>query len=362
MLQKQQLTTKLRLRITPKKNILYEEVCQLNWQTFYFSSMLKLKLKSLWHPEMFQGWGKTKNYFEGWYIKCVSADEQHAIAFIPGISLPATGESHAFVQIMFGSENRSAYHRFQFSDFQPSTENFNLQLERNTFSNTGITLSLPEVEGSLSFENPVQWPKMLGAPGIMGWFGYLPFMQCFHGIISMNHNISGQLMINDKLVDFTGGKGYIEKDWGRSFPRAYVWMQSNHFPNSDASLIASVAHIPFLGSHFIGFICGFWYRGKIHRFATYTGAKKTFRIEDDHVSLKFTNPNNALHIKAFHAPGTSLVSPMSGAMTGKINESMQAKIEVEYYENNQLVFHEIGSSAGLEVCLPEGDMEGKVLW
>ncbi|MCK7537696.1 MAG: tocopherol cyclase family protein [Marinilabiliales bacterium] len=32
-----------------------------------------------------------------------------------------------------------------------------------------------------------------------------------------------------KMADFSGGRGYIEKDWGHSFPSAYVWMQSNHF-------------------------------------------------------------------------------------------------------------------------------------
>ncbi|MEZ4893124.1 MAG: tocopherol cyclase family protein [Saprospiraceae bacterium] len=37
------------------------------------------------------------------------------------------------------------------------------------------------------------------------------------------------LTINGEELDFTGGKGYMEKDWGRSFPSAYFWMQTNHF-------------------------------------------------------------------------------------------------------------------------------------
>ncbi|WP_243392439.1 MULTISPECIES: tocopherol cyclase family protein [unclassified Mesotoga] len=31
------------------------------------------------------------------------------------------------------------------------------------------------------------------------------------------------------MIDLTGGKGYIEKDWGRSLPDAWIWMQSNNF-------------------------------------------------------------------------------------------------------------------------------------
>ena len=37
--------------------------------------MLFTKLYSFFNPEQFQGWGKTKKYFEGWYFKVVNADE-----------------------------------------------------------------------------------------------------------------------------------------------------------------------------------------------------------------------------------------------------------------------------------------------
>ncbi|QII81181.1 hypothetical protein G7057_00970 [Jeotgalibaca arthritidis] len=41
------------------------------------------------------------------------------------------------------------------------------------------------------------------------------------------------------------GKGYIEKDWGRSFPKNYIWIQSNHFNDNQRSLFFSYAHIPY---------------------------------------------------------------------------------------------------------------------
>ncbi len=48
-----------------------------------------------WEPNMYRGWGKTKSYFEGWYIKIIDAIEQHA--FIPGISISPDGSTHAFI-------------------------------------------------------------------------------------------------------------------------------------------------------------------------------------------------------------------------------------------------------------------------
>ncbi|MBK8557640.1 MAG: hypothetical protein IPL65_18660 [Lewinellaceae bacterium] len=123
---------------------------------------------------------------------------------------------------MVGSENRSTYHRFDAADFQPSSQHFALELGGSSFSASGIRLDLPEVKGSLRFKGNIVWPKMLGAPGIMGWYSFVPFMECFHGIVSLNHSIEGKLVLDGEDIDFTGGKGYMEKDWGRSFPRAYV--------------------------------------------------------------------------------------------------------------------------------------------
>jgi hypothetical protein len=34
--------------------------------------------------------------------------------------------------------------------------------------------------------------------------------------------IDGKLTIADQDHDFSGGRGYIEKDWGQSFPSAWV--------------------------------------------------------------------------------------------------------------------------------------------
>ena len=78
----------------------------------------------------------------------------------------------------------------------------------------------------------------------MGPFSFVPFMECYHGIISMDHSIIGELSIKGKKVDFTSGRGYIEKDWGHSFPIGYVWMQSNHFSESKIPLNALLQKSP----------------------------------------------------------------------------------------------------------------------
>lgn len=318
--------------------------------------------RATWNPDMYHGWGNSRSYFEGWYIKIVDNTEGYAFAFIPGISMSPDGTSHAFIQVLDGKQCTSNYYRFDAADFKPSDTEFNLQLADNQFSTQKLTLNLPNIQGTLTFQNTTPWTKMLGAPGIMGWFSFVPFMECYHGVVSLNHTISGSLTINGKTVSFDNGCGYIEKDWGVSFPRGWIWLQTNHFfektdkpeknktPQYPVSLIASVAHIPFLGTHFIGYIVGFWYNNKLHRFATYTGAKMKAQFVDNQVFMSFKDQRYQLDITAIKAGTGNLISPIQGEMTGKVSESLQANVDVKFYENGQLLFEGTGRNAGLEVA------------
>ena len=63
----------------------------------------------------------------------------------------------------------------------------------------------------------------------MGPYTFAPFMECYHGVLSFDHTIAGSLAVDGQELDFTGGHGYIEKDWGQAFPKAWIWTQSNHF-------------------------------------------------------------------------------------------------------------------------------------
>lgn len=265
------------------------------------------------------------------------------------------GEKHAFIQVMDGKNCRAEYHRFEARDFRPSAHRFELEVGANYFSSEKMILDLPGIRGEIQFKNSTPWPKMWGAPGIMGWYSFVPFMECNHGIVSLHHGLDGQLNFTGqpdiRVAPFTGGKGYIEKDWGRSFPRAYVWMQSNHFKHAERiSVMASVAHIPWLGSHFIGFISGMWLEDRLFKFATYTGARKFLSITNEQVELIFKGPSTELRILARQAAGAALISPLSGEMKGKIQESLLATLQVELLENGQRIFEDTGRNAGLEVA------------
>jgi len=317
-------------------------------------SFLK-RLRATWFPDEYHGWGRRQRYFEGWYFKVVSRDERHALAFIPGISMNAQGERHSFVQVMDGKACRAIYHRFTADDFRPRERQFGLEVGDNYFSGQNIRLALPGISGEIAFQQTTPWPKMLGAPGIMGWYAWVPFMECYHGVVSLDHAIYGTLTVNGEEIDFTGGRGYIEKDWGRAFPEAWIWFQSNHFAAPGTSVTGSIAIIPWVRTAFPGFIIGLWHGGHLYRFATYTGAK-TERLVVTDQTVDWVVGDRRRRLEMFVTQGAGrgfgLLKGPDGAEMGKrINETLSATVRVRLTERreNRVLFEGTGRNAGLEV-------------
>ncbi len=311
------------------------------------------KWKAFFNPEQYQGWGKSKNYFEGWYFKMLNAACDQALAIIPGISMDPEGKQEAFIQVLNGKLHRSEFYRFNGAAFKAKPGIFDIQIEENHFSETEIILNLPEIKGRLQFENLVGWPKPWYSPGIMGPYAFVPFMECYHGIVSMDHTVCGQLIYHSKALDFQHGRGYIEKDWGHSFPSSYVWMQSNHFSKPGISFKASVANIPWIRNSFVGFIAGLWYENQLIRFTTYNNTRlRKCNITLDHVEIILENKTFLLELVAYRSQATKLASPIQGIMDGRIEESMSSKINVQLYSKKEkrIVFNDIGYHAAMEVA------------
>ncbi len=303
------------------------------------------------HPTRYQGWGQRHRYFEGWYFKLVDTEMGLAYAIIPGVSMSENGERHAFIQVLNGVAATSSYHRFAFEEFRADKDRFAVSIGNNHFNAEGLELDLPDLKMKVANKVAVLWPSRRAAPGVMGWYGYVPGMQCYHGLVSLHHQLEGWISDHQGERKFSPKAiGYIEKDWGKSFPNAWVWMQSNHLehpvPNS---LMVSVADILWVGTSFVGFLSTFLFDGELHTLATWTGAKAKLNFADNQVTVELSDKKRLLRVTGTPGAGGDLASPIEGAMTGKINESLQAKLVVSFRYRGELLYDGKASWAGLEV-------------
>lgn len=334
-----------------------------------FKNSMLFKIRKIWSPEIFQGHGKTHPYFEGWYYKLVDDSGKNVYAVIPGMVL-SKSDSHCFIQILNGKTGGTGYHRFPLDQFWASRKKLELRIGPNSFRHDYLELNIQSqgerIEGQIRMVGPVPWPVSFLSPGIMGWYAFVPFMECYHGVISLDHRLKGFLKTDGRTIDFDNGRGYTEKDWGQSFPSAYIWMQCNHFDRPDISLTASIANIPWLRGSFRGFIIGFLYEGTLYRFATYTKATvREVLVSDTHVRFIVSDKRHSLKIEAernndagtLHAP-LSALEPGEMVMQPRVEQSLKGKVTVEFRGNEKdkekLVYRGCGNHAGIEV---NGDID-----
>lgn len=307
----------------------------------------------IYHPEVFQGNMKKRHYFEGWYYKHVTQDLRQVWSFIPGISLNDK-DPHAFIQVINGITGKTEYISYPKEKFTWDKNKLYLKIGDSVFTENQININIDKgelkVSGELTYKNIVKYPKSILSPGIMGWYSYIPTMECKHGIVSVNHEINGSLSINSSKIDFNGGKGYIEKDWGTSFPEAWLWIQANNFRERNSSFSFSVAKIPWRGRFFIGFIAFLFYQNKFFLFSTYNNSIiNDLYYSKESIELKMKNRNIVLKVNTRKSTFGELRAPVEGQMSRRIKESIDSDVSLSLFDGNKLLYSDSSKRAGLEV-------------
>lgn len=322
-------------------------------------------IRNIWRPENFHYHHRLhepSNHFEGWYFKVVDAEERQPYAFIVGVFL---GEDrHAFVQVLDGRTGTSWYHRFNVRKFSASRSSFDVRIGNNRFHAGGIELDLDRsdlkaehvIKGRISFGDWTPWPSSFFSPGAMGVYAFVPFIECNHGLLSLDHEISGSLEMQGQRVSYEGGRGYLEKDWGSSFPKGYTWTQSNHFSEPGIAVTAAVATSPWLKLSFRGFIVGFLFEGTVHCFRSYVNAViESLQVSETHMHLRVRNRSHRLEIKVKKSAGAVLMAPYEGKMKERVAETMSSTIDLCFSTlSGARLYVGTGRSACLEI---QGDLQ-----
>jgi len=312
------------------------------------------RLHLMKNPDLFQGeryLSMDRDYFEGWYFK--NSNKENGIAFIPGVNINKE-EKKAFIQVI---TNRVSYFiDYDIYDFRFNDNPFTIQVGNNIFSKEGIHIEIkessknPSIYGNIFYSNGKQIKTNVLKPNIMGPFSYIPFMECNHAILDMQNSTQGFIDINRNKIDFNNGIGYIEKDWGCSFPKNYIWIQGNHFQNKNASFMLSIANIPFKLFDFRGLICVLIVDNYEYRFTTYNNTKIVeYDITEKFLNITLKNWQYSLNIKSTYDEGRKLFAPVKGRMTKDIFESISSSITVMLKKENKVIFSDISTHCGLEI-------------
>ncbi|MEL7602480.1 MAG: tocopherol cyclase family protein [Bacillota bacterium] len=279
-------------------------------------------------------------YFEGWYFK--HQTEGRTVAFIPARHIDEQGRRSASVQII--TDGCSACTEFPYESFQVNRRNgLFITVGPNHFSLLGADVELDA--GGLTVRGELRY-RAIKPPryDIMGPFRFFP-MQCRHSVLSIRHSVSGALVLNGETVSFENATGYIEGDSGRSFPARYIWTQCVTDGDKPASIMLSVADIPFAGLRFTGVIGFVYMEGKERRIATYLGA---IPVETKRGAVAVRQGKWLLRAELLAENPTPLRAPVHGGMTRMIHESAACRARYTLFENGRTLFDFVSDRAGFE--------------
>lgn len=266
------------------------------------------------------------DYFRGWYFKCQNSLK--TLAVIPAVHKTG-GRRSASVQLI--TDGGAWNFDFPYEDYHEHKRKLEIRVGGNTFDETGIRLKLKSggctVVGEVRFKelSPIRYD-------IMGPFRYVPFMECRHSVVSMQHTVDGEIGVNGEIYRFDNGVGYIEGDRGRSFPKEYIWTQCTF---GGGSLMLSVADIPMFGLHFTGIIGVIFWRGEEYRIATYLGARAV-RIADGEITVR--QGAKTFSARLIDKNSHPLNAPVGRSMSRTIHESAACRAHYRFEIGDETVF------------------------
>lgn len=315
-------------------------------------------LKQIINPDLYHGFNKRGNFFEGWYFKLVDSDNS-VFSFIPGIFISSKPkDTFSFIQIFYGSQSKTCFVEFPFNSFSASGDSFDVHISQNSFSMNSMSLDINNdeniIKGNLQFKNTIKWPDSVINPGSMGFYNYFSFMECYSQVCALTGDIEGKLSVNGILHNFTGGRIYIEKNWGRAFPYSYIWTQCNSFNQKSLSVTCSIGHVPMPVGSFTGFLIGLYTDDEFYKFTTMNRSSISICFEDYKMNITAKNKKCELSIHCSYDKNkfASLYAPKNGSMLPIAEESLLGTVELQLKDciTQSILLEDSGKCAGIEFC------------
>ncbi|MFQ6861924.1 MAG: tocopherol cyclase family protein [Beduini sp.] len=287
--------------------------------------------------------------FEGWYFRVV--DNQISIAVIIGIA-KTKAKQEVFIQIFHTLSESMEKVNYDIDYFQYQKEPFQIMIKDSVFRKDH--LHIEDERLSVTLDIDINAPKLLCqtkyAPTIMGPFAYLKNMQCNHAILNLGSPTQGTLIYQDQSYKLKGLL-YQEKDWGNSFPKKYIWVQSNCCKEKEAVLFLSCATIPLKYVGFTGIIMVLMIGEQQYRFASYYGAfiTQAKKVQDTY-QLTIKQGKYTMKFKIKAEKTYCLDAPEDGMMQRNVEESLLGHTEIKLYK-----YHQCLETLSFDCCGIEND-------
>lgn len=275
------------------------------------------------------------NAFEGWYTRILSDDGTVNLAVIMAMTLYEE-DPHAFIQVFDGNKENNTYHRFDIEDFH--FEQGMVKIKTNTLSLKHLFIDVEGLQVDVTFKDVTKNP----VKSAMGFLRHLP-LQCFQEV-----NILSALAQGSVNGSPFKGSTYIEKTYGKQFPKRWFWLQADRFDQT-VKLSLAGGHVPTLKMKPFGFFCLLKTDTKTYRFATYNLATFKHKRQNNTVTITIKRWPHTLTLTITPGTFTLLKGPGEDAnMVMDVPESLNTHVSLTLKTHKDIVLKSTSTHAGFE--------------
>lgn len=266
--------------------------------------------------------------FDGKYYKIKVDELDKHLIIIQGVNYK---DRECFVQYAFEGDFKSKYHSFSISKLE--TKDDVVYLENNIFAKNLMHIELPELHLTANFQN-LDLTKDSEKVSTMGVLKNIPFVQCKHEIISLSRKCDLSINNFNDINLNSKGEIYIERNWGKSFPKEYLWIHCyDQIDGESFEFQFAVAKPKFLGLRPKVHLGILNFKNKTYNFGLQRKTKvRLIDYNSLNNTLSFVIDGKDFQIVCSLNQGffTEFLSPGKNGMSGKILESLNSNLTLNF--------------------------------
>lgn len=284
------------------------------------------------NPTILRGNFNRNKYFEGWFQKIFSAKHQASFVVIYGYATRNSNDTFGFIQMHIPDEKPLLLHFPKEEVFCDPGQHL-VRMGNNILTTERISVNTDEVEVDLSLDKN---EPLRSFKNSMGYSYVIPNLPCYHSVLNKSHIVSGEINSKSSRFSLDNEIGYLEKNWGTSFPENYVWLHAVDPENMEVDLLFSQAEINWMGKKFIRHVGYFRFDGKqidLRELRDCSISISKLNSHDQHIRIS----SKAIEMKMEITLAQNIVfkGPHNGTLSRDILHHTDVRVAVSFKQNAQ---------------------------
>jgi tocopherol cyclase len=292
-------------------------------------------------PNSIRGTFERNKFFEGWFQKVYSKAHKASFILIYGYATHNSDDAFGFLQILIPNQTPEIVY-FPKNEVSCDIEQHIFRMGKNLLTTELIRIETNGLSIKLNLKNTDPFRTFKNS---MGYTYFIPNLPCYHSVLNSAQSVSGEIKHQGKCYTLDHEMGYLEKNWGTTFPESYFWVHAIDPNNPAISLLFSRAKIVWLGKTYIKHVGYLRFDGQqieLRALKNVTVSNSNMSPENRIVQIRSASAQLDLALE--FGREVLFKGPKDGALSRMIAHQTDARIKVSLtYENRSQQFQLVGN-------------------